>query len=73
MRLRTIWTLPDMRLSERLRRTREWGNWQLTAILPRRLRYYTTLGEIAKATRDSKNIPATPLDEILRNLENQVD
>jgi hypothetical protein len=37
--------------------------------LPKRLRYFVTLQAIAKATVNSPNIPATPLDEVLRNLE----
>ena len=69
MRLRTIWSIPSMTMLERLRRTREWGAWAIAGHLPLRLRYYATIGEIAKATIDSPNIPATPLDEILKNLD----
>jgi len=58
-----------MSLSERLRRTRDWGTWRVAAHLPLRLRYSTALLEIAKATRNSPNIPATPLEEVLKNLE----
>lgn len=68
MRLSTIWSIPSMSTMERLRRTREWANMALAAKLPRRLRYWVTILEIAKATKESPNIPATPLDEILENL-----
>ena len=69
MRLSTIWTIKMMSLSERLRRTRDWGTMKVASHLPLRLRYWVTLLEIGKATMDSENVPATPLDEILRNLE----
>lgn len=57
-----------MNLSERLRRTRDWGAMKVGAILPRRIRYWVALLEIGKATANSQNVPATTLDEILRNL-----
>lgn len=68
MLLRTIWTLPTLPLSERLRRTRDWSAQQVAAALPLRVRYWVTLAEIGKATMSSENVPATPLDEILHNL-----
>lgn len=68
MRFRTIWTMPAMTLRERLRRTRDWAAMEVGARLPLRVRYWTAMQEIAHATRDSKNIPATPLDEVLRDL-----
>lgn len=37
--------------------------------LPQRVKYWVAMGEIAKATRTSKDVPATPLDEVLKNLE----
>jgi hypothetical protein len=54
---------------ERLRRTLEWATMETAAKLPQRLKYWVTMQELAKATTTSKNIPATPLDEILRRLE----
>lgn len=69
MRLSTIWSLPAMTTLERLRRTRDWFAMSLAAKLPRRVRYWVTMMEIAKATRTSSNIPATPLDEVLKNLD----
>lgn len=69
MRLSTIWTLPSMSTMERLRRTLEWATMETAAKLPQRLKYWVTMQELAKATTTSKNIPATPLDEILMRLE----
>lgn len=68
MKLKTIWTVRRMRLSERLRRTRDWGATKIAHALPRRVRYFSTLGDLGAATMHSANVPATPLDEVLRNL-----
>ena len=69
MRFRTIWTAPAMTFRERLRRTRDWAAQEIGARLPVRIRYWVTMQEIGKATRTSRNIPATPLEDILRNLD----
>jgi len=69
MRLKLIWTIPSMSTMERLRRTREWATMELARRLPRRLRYWVTILEIGKATTKSPDIPATPLDEVLKNLD----
>lgn len=71
MKFWTIWTMSwkSMTIRERLIRTQEWSAMQIAAKLPLRVRYWATLQEIGKATRNSPNIPATPLNEILRNLE----
>lgn len=71
MRLKTIWTIPSMSTIERLRRTREWATMEVARRLPKSLRYWVTMQEIAKATRNSPNIPATPLDEVLKNLDHK--
>lgn len=68
MRFWTIWTQPATRLSERLRRTRDWAAMTVAAHLPVRIRYWVTLQEIGHATMKSKNVPATTLDEILPEL-----
>lgn len=69
MRLRTIWTIPAMSLGERLRRTQDWAAMEVGARLPLRVRYWVTLQEVARATRASENVPATPLDEVLMKLD----
>jgi hypothetical protein len=69
MRLTTIWSLQGMSLAERLRRTRECGAMGIARHLPLRIRYWTAMQEISRATMTSPNIPATPLDEILKNLD----
>ena len=69
MRFWTIWSMPAMTFTERLARTREWAAMEIGAHLPRRIRYWVTLQEIAKATTHSPNVPATPLEDILQNLD----
>lgn len=69
MKMRTIWTLRNMSLKERLIRSRECGAMFIGRNLPKEIRYWTTLQELAKATVESKNIPATPLDEVLQKLD----
>lgn len=69
MRLRTIWTIPAMDFSERCRRSTDWAAQMTVMLLPKRVRYWTTMMALAKATRESHNVPATPLDEVLANME----
>lgn len=69
MRFLTIWTIPACSLLERLRRTRDWAAMTIGARLPVRIRYWVTVLEIGKATMKSPNVPATPLSDILENLE----
>jgi hypothetical protein len=69
MRLKTIWTLRSMTTMERLRQTGDWSAMKVAGKLPRRIRYWTTLIEIGKATRTSPHVPATPLEDILKNLD----
>lgn len=69
MRFWTIWTIPAMGVGERLRRTRDWAAMTIAGALPLRIRYWVTMLELGKATIKSPNVPATPLDEVLRNLE----
>lgn len=69
MRFWTIWTTPALSLMERIHRTRDWGFAEVALKLPVRLKYFVTLQQIGKATRTSKDIPATSLSDILRNLE----
>lgn len=69
MKFMTIWTMPAMALTERLRRTRDWASREFAARLPRRVRYWVFMLEAGRATRNSPNIPATTLDELLQNLD----
>lgn len=69
MRLSTIWTLENMSLSERLRRSVDALAMSVAHHLPLRIRYWTTVQEMARATRTSSNVPATPLEEIMKNLD----
>jgi hypothetical protein len=69
MKLSTIWSSQYMSTTERFRRSFEWGAMTTARHLPKRIRYWTTLIEIGKAVRDSPDIPATPLGQILKNLQ----
>jgi len=68
MRFKTIWTIGAMTFAERLRRTRDWAAAKIGYALPVRIKYWVTMQMIGKAVRDSPNIPATSLDDILRKL-----
>lgn len=69
MRLRTIWTLPGASLREKTDRTGEWLYGKIANKIPQRVKYWVVIQELAKATRTSENVPATPLEEILNHLE----
>lgn len=71
MRLKTIWTIPAMSTMERLRRTREWATMKVANRLPKDIRYWVVIQELAKASKDSPNrhIMATPIEDILKNME----
>jgi hypothetical protein len=68
MRFWTIWTIPAMSLTERLRRTWDWAAMKIAFRLPYRIRYWSLIGMVALATKDSPGIPATTVDEMLRAL-----
>lgn len=69
MRFWSIWSMPSYPLRERLYRTRDWAALTATHFVPLRLRFWIVMRELGKATATSANVPATPLDEILRNLD----
>lgn len=68
MRFRTIWSIPAMSFTERLRRTRDWAAMVIGAKLPLRIRYWVTMQELGHATAKSSNVPATPVHEVLKGL-----
>lgn len=69
MKISTIWTLRGCPLKERLLRTRDSLAMSIAAHLPLRIRYWCTMIELGHATKNSPNVPATSLDEILKNLQ----
>lgn len=73
MRFMTIWTLPAASLKEKLSRTRDWVALKIANHLPVRIRYWVTISEIGHASANSANVPATPLDEILKGLRTPKD
>lgn len=70
MKFTTIWSLPGLPLKERVNRTLDCWSLNIANALPKRLAYWITMSQIGKATMKSKNVPATPLDDVLRNLGN---
>lgn len=70
MKFTTIWSLPGLPLKERINRTLDCWSLNIADLLPKRLAYWITIRQIGKATMTSRNVPATPLDDILRNLGN---
>jgi hypothetical protein len=58
-----------MTVAERLLRSREQLARVIACSLPKRIRYWVTMQEIGHATRMSADIPATPVSEILKNLD----
>lgn len=68
MKLRTIWTTPALTFAERLRRSRDSVALSIAHHLPVRIQYWTAMYMIGQATKKSVNVPATPCDEILKNL-----
>lgn len=59
-----------MSLKEKIERTKDLWSMCVDDILPKRVRYWVAMREIGKATMTSQNVPATSLDNVLRNLGN---
>lgn len=68
MKFTTIWSLPGLPLKERIDRTLDLWSMNVADILPKRVAYWVALRQIGKATMKSPHVPATPLDDVLRNL-----
>jgi len=69
MKLRTIWMRARLTLSERYQRTRDRAAQRIVKMLPRRVRYWTTMADLIDATSGYRGeIPAMPLGEVLRAL-----
>lgn len=69
MNMKSIWSKSDMRLKHKLGYTREELARRIAASLPIRIRWHVTMQMLGAATKDSKNVPATTVDEILVALE----
>lgn len=74
MRFTSIW-FPGypMALREKIERTKDLWAMRMDDILPKRVRYWVAMREIGKATMKSEHVPATTLDNVLRNLGNVKD
>lgn len=70
MKFTTIWTLRGLPLRERINRTLDLWAMCTADWLPKRVTYWITIRQIAKATMTSQNVPATSLDNVLQNLGN---
>lgn len=71
MRLKHIWTVRYMPMAERIGRTIDWSALATATHLPKRIRYWTTVTEIAKATKDSQaaTVANISVDYVLNHLE----
>lgn len=74
MRFTSIW-FPGypMALGEKIDRTKDLWSMNVYDILPKRVKYWVAMRAIGYATKTSQNIPATSLDNVLRNLGNIKD
>lgn len=70
MKFTTIWSLRGLPLKERIDRTLDCWSLSLEGILPKRVVYWIAMRQIGRATMTSQNVPATSLDNVLRNLLN---
>lgn len=70
MRFTTIWSLPGLPFKERIDRTLDC--WALNAAdwMPKRLAFWVAYRQIGSATMKSAHVPATPLDVVLKNIQN---
>lgn len=65
MRLRTIWTIPAMSLTERLRRTRDALTLSAAHRLPRRLAYWSLVDTGARHMKADEEVPAVTYMDVL--------
>lgn len=69
MRLNTIWSMPLMDFRTRMGYTREELARIVARKLPKRIRYWVAMQSLVYATKNSKNVPATSLEDIINNLD----
>lgn len=73
MRLKTIWTLPDMSMLERFARSVDRAALIAAARLPKRIRFWATMLSIGQATDTGPyvngGIPSMTIDEVLKRIK----
>lgn len=70
MRLTTIWTMPTMTIRERAARTVDEAAQAAARRLPARVRYWTAMQAIARATADrGGRVMATPIEDVIQRLD----
>lgn len=69
MRLKTIWTIPAMTITERLRRTGDWAAFTTAAHLPKRVRYWAFIQVGVKAIPESAVVPDQLFMDVLARAE----
>ena len=70
MRFTTIWSLPGLPLKERVNRSLDLWSLHIADHLPKRLAFWVAYHQIGIATMKSAHVPATPLDVVLKNIQN---
>lgn len=68
MRLTTIWTMPAMAVSERLRRTVDWAAQEVAARLPERVRYWVFIQAGGRAMRDDEIVGSQTFFDLLERV-----
>lgn len=73
MRFTTIWSLPGLPVKERIDRTLDCWALNTADWIPKRLAFWVAYRQIGIATMKSAHVPATPLDVVLKNIQNHRD
>lgn len=68
MKLETIWSIPYLPLTERFRRTFDWGAMKMATRLPANVRYWATITEIRKVHKGDPDAFSLTIEQVLREL-----
>ena len=69
MKLLTIWTIPAMSLSERMRRTVDTAAFTAARLLPKRVRYWEFIQVGSRAMRPEDIVPEAKFVDLLERAE----
>lgn len=69
MKLTTIWTIPAMTLTERLRRTHDAAMRTIAAHLPKRIAYWNYIHQGIRAIEDNEVVPDVTFCTVLSRLD----
>lgn len=69
MKLSTIWSMPAMSYAEKFRQTFDLGAQKWASKLPKRVKYWAAVQQIAKTPKRDEVVPDIKLSDILSRLE----